>query len=100
MRDLWGRTQLNSDLESNVSKILIGDVTDLDNPPAAYILVTSINPIGNPSLGSNGCLVIQHNPQNSRYAAQIAFSFGANKIAIRRKNGGTTWSDWKYFIAQ
>lgn len=73
---------------------------DLDDPPLAFILITGINPKGNPSLGANGCIVFQQNPQNKSYNCQLAFSFGSNKLAIRRKNGGTTWSEWKYFIAQ
>ena len=71
---------------------------DLDNPPTAFILNTGTNPVGLPkSLGSNGCLVIQHNP-GSEYTAQLAFSFGSYKIAIRIKQKGE-WSDWKYFTA-
>lgn len=89
-------TQLNSD----VDKILVGNVMDLDDPPLAFILSTGMNPKGNPSLGANGCIVFQQNPQNKSYNCQLAFSFGSNKLAIRRKNGGTTWSEWKYFIAQ
>ena len=73
-------------------------VMDLDNPPTAFILNTGTNPVGLPkSLGSNGCLVIQHNP-GSEYTAQLAFSFGSYKIAIRIKQKGE-WSDWKYFTA-
>ena len=75
------------------------NVSDLDNPPAAFILNTDINPKGLPKLDSNGCCVIQHNPGNEIYTAQLAFSFGCEKIAIRTKKTDS-WSAWKYFSAQ
>lgn len=43
-------------------------------------------------------MVFQFNPRTN-YSAQLAFSFEADKIAIRRKNGVDDWSDWKYFTA-
>lgn len=33
---------------------------------------------------------------NSSFNAQLAFSFGTDKLAMRRRNGSTTWTDWKY----
>ena len=86
---------LNSDRFSIYEK----QVSDLDNPPAAFILNTDINPKGLPELSSNGCCVIQHNPGSKTYTAQLAFSFGCEKIAIRTKKS-TSWSNWKYFSAQ
>ena len=86
---------LNSDRFSIYEK----QVSDLDNPPAAFILNTGINPKGLPELDSNGCCVIQHNPGNEIYTAQLAFSFGCEKIAIRTKKTDS-WSAWKYFSAQ
>ena len=86
---------LNSDRFSIYEK----QVSDLDNPPAAFILNTGINPKGLPELSSNGCCVIQHNPGSETYTAQLAFSFGCEKIAIRTKKS-TSWSNWKYFSAQ
>ena len=86
---------LNSDRFSIYEK----QVSDLDNPPAAFILNTGINPKGLPELSSNGCCVIQHNPGGKAYTAQLAFSFGCEKIAIRTKKS-TSWSNWKYFSAQ
>lgn len=79
----------------------MANVTDLNNPPRCAILNTSTNPIGLPKLGgSNGCLVIQQNQGFGNYTAQLAFSFGADKVAIRRKFGTDSWSEWKYFTAQ
>lgn len=76
-------------------------VTDINNPPNYAILNTGVDPIGMPSeLYSNGCLVIQHNQGNGTYTAQLAFAFGSDKIAIRRKTGTDSWSEWKYFTAQ
>lgn len=86
---------LNSDRFSIYEK----QVSDLDNPPAAFILNTGINPKGLPELSGNGCCVIQHNPGSETYTAQLAFSFGCEKIAIRTKKS-TSWSNWKYFSAQ
>lgn len=86
---------LNSDRFSIYEK----QVSDLDNPPAAFILNTGINPKGLPELSGNGCCVIQHNPGSEKYTAQLAFSFGCEKIAIRTKKS-TSWSNWKYFSAQ
>ena len=76
------------------------NVTDLDNPPRAYFLSTAINPTGLPDLGgANSCFVIQQNPLVGNFNAQLAFSFGLDKIAIRRKVSSTTWTTWKYFSA-
>lgn len=88
-----------NELNSNRFSICEKDVSDLDNPPAAFILNTGINPKELPELDSNGCCVIQHNPGNEIYTAQLAFSFGCEKIAIRTKKTDS-WSAWKYFSAQ
>ena len=79
----------------------MNNVTDLNNPPNYAILNTQIRPIGLPSgLMSNACLVIQQNLGEGNYAAQLAFSFGSDKIAIRRKSNTDSWTEWKYFTAQ
>lgn len=88
-----------NELNSNRFSICEKNVSDLDNPPAAFILNTDINAKGLPKLDSNGCCVIQHNPGNEIYTAQLAFSFGCEKIAIRTKKTDS-WSAWKYFSAQ
>lgn len=88
-----------NELNSNSFSIYKKDVSDLDNPPSAFILNTGVNPKGLPDLGSNGCCVIQHNPGSKVYSAQLAFSFGSDKIAIRRKRD-TDWTNWTYFSAQ
>ena len=49
-------------------------------------------------LGGNAAMVISVGPQ-SNYDAQLAFGFGSDKIAIRRRYGSTTWGAWKYFTA-
>ena len=87
-----------NELNSNRFSIYEKNVSDLDNPPAAFILNTSINPKGLPDLGGNGCCVIQHNPGSKTYTAQLAFSFGGDKIAIRSKKTDA-WSGWAYFSA-
>ena len=88
-----------NELNSNRFSIYEKQVSDLDNPPAAFILNTDINPKGLPELYGNGCCVIQHNPGSKTYTAQLAFSFGCEKIAIRTKKADS-WSAWKYFSAQ
>lgn len=90
---------ITSKLNSNRFSIYGKQVSDLDNPPAAFILNTDINPKGLPELDGNGCCVIQHNPGSKTYTAQLAFSFGCEKIAIRTKKADS-WSVWKYFSAQ
>ena len=87
-----------NELNSNTRTIFRGNVTDLDNTPYSHILECGSNPTGMPSQMGNSCMVFQFNPQ-ANYSAQLAFSFGADKIAIRRKNGGDSWTDWKYFDA-
>lgn len=87
--------------ELNSKTIYVNNVTDLNNPPNYAILNTKVNPIGLPSgLNSNGCLVIQQNLGKGNYSAQLAFSFGSDKIAIRRKYNTNNWTEWKYFRAQ
>ena len=85
----------------NSKTIYVNNVTDLNNTPNYAILNTNVNPIGLPSgLKSNGCLVIQQNLGKGNYSAQLAFSFGSDKIAIRRKCNTNNWTEWKYFTAQ
>lgn len=95
--------ELNSNKvgQNEIDNVYISAVKDLNNPPRAFILNTDVSPIGlPPQLDSNACLVIQHNPSNNLYTAQLAFSFGSDKIAIRRKTGTDIWTEWKYFTAQ
>ena len=76
------------------------NVSDLNNPPNAFLLNTGVNPKGLPTgLGGNGCCVIQQNLGIDAYASQLAFGFGSDRIAIRRKIGSSTWTNWKYFTA-
>ena len=95
------KTVLGAINELNSKQIYASNVADLNNPPSNAILNTGTYPIGIPNeLDSNACLVIQHNPGNSVYTAQLAFSFGSDKIAIRRRNASNSWTEWKYFTAQ
>ena len=91
--------QALNQLNSKTFSIYQKNVYDLDNPPNAFILNSGVNPKGLPDLGGNGCCVIQHNPDAGIYTAQLAFSFGSDKIAIRHKKE-SSWSDWAYFSAQ
>ena len=91
---------LNNNLSKISAAIIATRVTDLNNPPNAFILNTAVEPVGLPSyVGWNWCVVIQQNPGDNRYSAQLAFSFGSDKIAIRRRYGGEEWTNWKYFTA-
>lgn len=83
-------------------KIIKTDVTDLNNPPNAFIIQTTPNasipgfPTG---IGGNTVLALQLYPGRDTFSAQLAFGFNMDKIAIRRKYNSTTWTDWKYFTA-
>lgn len=52
------------------------------------------------SLKGNQCTVYTQAPDPSgtatKYNLQVAVGFGADKIALRRKNGSTSWLQWKY----
>ena len=85
---------------SRIGAISVANVDNLDNPPKAIILQSKINPKGMPDLNANACIVIQGSINNDSYNVQLAFAFGADKIAIRRKSGSTTWTEWKYFTAK
>lgn len=51
--------------------------------------------IGYPTvISGNQALVLNMNIQPN-YGAQLAISFQQDKIAIRRKAGSPTWSEWK-----
>ncbi|MFI3251875.1 MAG: pyocin knob domain-containing protein [bacterium] len=72
-------------------------ISNLDTVSGMGIYYTTANPISFPSgLGGNGCVVINTAMSSSNYAVQLAFGFGSDKIAIRRKNGSTTWTSWRY----
>ena len=78
------------------------DVTDLNNPPNAFIIqiIADTRIPGYPSnLDGNTVLALQLYPGRDIYSAQLAFSFDMDKMAIRRKSGSATWTDWKYFSA-
>lgn len=95
--------ELNSNTSfslTQINAIRATGVTDIDNPPKAIISHTAVNPKGMPDINANACIIIQSNMHNPLYNAEIAFSFGSDKIAIRRKSGTKEWSDWKYFTAQ
>lgn len=83
-------------------KIIKTGVTDLNNPPNAFIIQTTPNasipgfPTG---IGGNTVLALQLYPGRDTFSAQLAFGFNMDKIAIRRKYNSTTWTDWKYFTA-
>lgn len=73
------------------------NISNLDAVSGMGIYYTSANPTSFPSgLGGNACVVINTASSSSNYAVQFAFGFGSNKIAIRRKNGSTTWTSWMY----
>lgn len=84
---------------SPYSSIFFMNVTDLNNPPDAIIFMSSPTSAGYPStLGGNRCIVLYLNAGDT-YRAQLAFGFGSDRIAIRRKIHTTTWTEWKYFTA-
>lgn len=52
------------------------------------------------NLKGNQCTVysqmIDTTGKDTEYNVQVAVGFGADKIALRRKNGSTSWLQWKY----
>lgn len=80
--------------------VFYSNAADLNNPPKAFILQSAPNPAGFPSkLGGNSCIVLQLFPGRADYSAQLAFGFGSEYLAFRRKqaghNGGE-WTNWNY----
>lgn len=74
-------------------------VYDLNNAiPNAFIATNGSTNLPE-LLHSNSVFCLQMKLGNDLYDAQLCFSFGADKIAIRRKANSTAWSDWKYFTA-
>ena len=96
---ITGSIALLDELVGNTVKPLFMYCDDLDNPPQAYIVQTGTKPVGYPTnLGGNSCIVIQQNP-GTIYTVQLAFGFGSDRIAIRRKAGTNTFTEWHYFSA-
>lgn len=75
------------------------DVSNIEYvPEGARVITTYANPAGYPSgLGGNACMIIQNGA--GMFRVQLAFSFGSDKIAIRRKANSNEWTDWRYFTA-
>ena len=72
-------------------------VSELNNPPNSYIIKSGANPVGLPNIGGNSCIALQQSiDSSSMFNAQIAFGYGGDKLAIRRKDNSNDWSDWKY----
>lgn len=87
--------ELNSNLPA-------GGIYDLDNPPEKMIFSAMAGSTNLPDDlgGVNAVTVIRMKLGSSNFDAMIAFSFSADRIAIRRKGGTENWSKWKYFNAQ
>lgn len=68
------------------------DVLDSSNPS---IFVAAVGSTNLPNLDGNACMCL-HMGTGTQYDAVIAFSFGADKIAINRKYGNASWRGWKY----
>lgn len=95
--ELLTATARITDIQTQYNSLFAEGVTDLDNPPRAVLINTGINPVGRPSeIGANGFLVIQHNRGQGQFCAQLAFSFGDFKMALRIKSGADNWSVWRY----
>lgn len=74
---------------------LVGYSSNLDTTNC-LITISNVNPVGFPSgFSGNACMVITSSSDNM-YKAQLAFNFGDDKIAIRRRHNSTTWTNWKY----
>lgn len=95
----WG-TGTTKDIANMMKKFFqVGSLSDLNNI-TTYLAKPTTNASNYPSgLGGNNCFVIESTP-GSKFTSQLAFSFGSDAIAIRRKNNSDTWSEWKYFYAE
>ena len=84
------------------SNLPAGGIYDLDNPPEKMIFSAMAGSTNLPDDlgGANAVTVIRMKLGSSNFDAMIAFSFSADRIAIRRKGGTKNWSKWKYFNAQ
>lgn len=73
---------------------------NIDDPPLAIILQAHLNnTLGTlpTEIGGTVFLILQSNPtiRYKQYNSQLAFGFGGDKIAFRRRSGGG-WTEWKY----
>lgn len=68
---------------------------DLDSINQNCFLISTVDSTNNPNLitGGDYSFVINFYISNT-YGAQIAFGFGEDNIAIRRKNGTSTYTEW------
>lgn len=87
----------NTNKKIKSSSVYISNGSNIDNmvESGIYYIMSTFGGTFPSGLGGNGCVVIVATT-NINYNAQLAFGFGSDKIAIRRKNGSTTWSEWKY----
>lgn len=87
----------NTNKKIKSSSVYISNGSNIDNmvESGIYYIMSTFGGTFPSGLGGNGCVVIVATT-NINYNAQLAFGFGSDKIAIRRRNGSTTWSEWKY----
>lgn len=87
-------------LGESVTQLISNGVVDDLNDISTYLCKTAQNAQNMPSLNSNTCFVITLIPdKNATYNAQVAFSFGSYKIAMRTRQAhvsGGAWGAWKY----
>lgn len=97
----WELYAKKSDLGTPGGKVIVKtEVNDLDVSQDSFISLSYTNAGGIPGgLNSNRAMVLNMDVA-SNFKAQLAFSFGADKIAIRRKANSTEWTEWKYFVAE
>ena len=82
-----------------VPSALTVELGNFDKPTKTFMRMMTTSSGTSPAgvLQGNQFIIISMSPDDGaqQYNAQIAFGFGADAIAIRRKNGSTTWSSWK-----
>lgn len=94
---------LKSDLgNTNNMQLMQAYPDNIDDPPLAIILQAHLNnTLGTlpTEIGGSVFLILQSNPtiRYRQYNSQLAFGFGGDKIAFRRRSGGG-WTEWKYLI--
>lgn len=96
-----GLDAVNSNFPNTLSNMTLewAPNIDFDNPKdGIYYAVTTTSYTGTPpALSANGFIIISRGMSaGALYGVCIAFAFGADKMAIRRKHNSNVATEWKY----
>jgi hypothetical protein len=95
----WKVSSFSDQISNTVPSAISVEQGNFDKPTKTFMRMMTTSQGTSPSgvLSGNQFFVISMSTDDGTqaYNAQIAFSFSADAIAIRRKNGSTTWGSWK-----